>query len=160
AMRVLTGRGPEQRRIEEEARRLGLTARVRFLGLRTDVARLLPAADVFLLTSISEGIPLTLIEAMAARLPIVSTNVGGVSEVVEDGVTGLLAPSGDADELSRQVLRLIAEPALRRELGERGRARAETHFSERQMLVAYAELYEEMPRSAPRVRGHPPGALF
>jgi glycosyltransferase involved in cell wall biosynthesis len=143
---ILVGEGPERGKIEAFVAEQRLGEQVRLLGLRTDVPRLLTAADAALLTSISEGIPLTLIEAMAARLPVVSTNVGGVSEVVKDGVTGFLAPSGDAEGLSRWVLRLIAEPALRHELGERGRTRAETHFSERQMLAAYAGLYEEMHR--------------
>src|SRR5260370_36290504 len=90
---VLVGDGPEQPKIKELVQQRHLEPNVRFLGLRTDVARLLTAADIFLLSSISEGIPLTLIEAMAAGVPIVATSVGGIGEVVVGGVTGLLAPS-------------------------------------------------------------------
>jgi glycosyltransferase involved in cell wall biosynthesis len=141
---VLVGEGPEQAKIEEEVRRRGLEAHVRFLGLRKDVARLLPAADLFLLTSISEGIPLTLIEAMAAGLPVVATEVGGVGEVVVDECTGLLAPSGDDAALAARVIRLADDPALRRRLGQAGRARARAVFSEEEMHARYDQLYREM----------------
>lgn len=117
---------------------------MRFLGLRKDVARLLRGADLFLLTSISEGIPLTVIEAMAAGLPVVATRVGGLAEVVADGTTGCLAPSGDDAALAEQVLRLADEPALRHRLGEAGRQRAAGLFSEDQMHAAYFQLYKDM----------------
>jgi glycosyltransferase involved in cell wall biosynthesis len=123
---------------------LSLHGHVSFLGLRSDVARLLPGADVFLLTSISEGITLTLIEAMAAGLPVVSTDVGGVPEVVTDGATGLLAPSGNDAALATHLLRLAQHPALGRQLGECGRHRARAVFAESQMHASYYNLYEEM----------------
>jgi glycosyltransferase involved in cell wall biosynthesis len=141
---MLVGEGPEQAKIEEGIAQKNLGANVRLLGLRKDVARLLPAADLFLLTSTSEGIPLTLIEAMAARLPVVSTNVGGVAEVVEEGRTGLLAPSGDDAALAERVLRLAADPSLRASMGAAGRDRARAIFSEKQMHGNYERLYHEM----------------
>jgi L-malate glycosyltransferase len=141
---VLVGEGPELPRIEEAIARHGLASRVRLLGLRTDVARLLRAADLFLLTSVSEGVPLTVIEAMAAGLPVVATRVGGVSEVVEDGATGLLAPPGDAAALAEKVLTLADNCGLRVQMGARGRTRAAARFSETKMLAAYEHLYEEM----------------
>jgi glycosyltransferase involved in cell wall biosynthesis len=141
---VLVGEGPERDKIEGILRERDLGPFVRLLGLRGDVARLVPAADVFLLTSISEGIPVTLIEAMAAGLPIVSTRVGGVAEVVEDGQTGLLAPSGDDAALAAHVLRLGEDLALRRQLGQKGRARARALFSEAQMHTGYVRIYREM----------------
>ncbi len=141
---LLVGEGPEQRPIEEEIGRYGLEPFVRLLGLRTDVPRLLAAADIFLLTSISEGIPLTLIEAMAARLPVVATNVGGVGEVVDHGATGLLAPARYDEALATHVTSLAADPALGRRLGEAGYARAARLFSQRRMHEEYARLYEEM----------------
>jgi glycosyltransferase involved in cell wall biosynthesis len=141
---VLIGQGPERASIVAEACRRNLDPYVRFLGLRTDVARLLPAADMFLLTSISEGIPLTLIEAMAARLPVVSTDVGGVPEVVEHGVTGLLASSGDDAALAEAVLKLADCGDLAHSLGQAGAERAARLFSEEQMMSNYAELYREM----------------
>jgi glycosyltransferase involved in cell wall biosynthesis len=141
---VLVGEGPERARIEEEVRRCGIEGSVRLLGLRTDVARLLAAADVFLLTSISEGIPLTLIEAMAAGLPVVATGVGGVGEVVEDGVTGLLSVAGDDAGLARHVLRLADDAAAARRMGECGRRRAQQTFSEGRMQGDYCHLYDEL----------------
>jgi glycosyltransferase involved in cell wall biosynthesis len=141
---LLVGDGPERGKIEEEARGRGLTGHVRFLGQRGDVARLLPAADIFLLSSISEGIPLTVIEAMSAGLPVVSTDVGGVGEVVLDGRTGLLAAAGDDRGLADHVLRLAASADLGRQLGEEGRRRAGELFSEHQMHARYLRLYREM----------------
>jgi glycosyltransferase involved in cell wall biosynthesis len=141
---VLVGEGPEQGKIEDLIRQKNLGANVRLLGLRKDVARLLSAADLFLLTSTSEGIPLTLIEAMAAGLPVVSTNVGGVAEVVEEGRTGLLAPSGDDAALAERVLRLAAAPDMRASMGAAGKERAYAVFSEKQMHGNYERLYREM----------------
>jgi glycosyltransferase involved in cell wall biosynthesis len=141
---LLVGEGPERGKIEALVRELGLEGHVRFLGLRQDVARLLPAADVFLLTSISEGIPLTVIEAMAAGLPVVSTRVGGLAEVVEEGATGLLAPAGDDAALAAHLHRLVEDAELRRRLGQGGQIRAGALFSERQMHARYRDLYRQM----------------
>ncbi|MGH7201893.1 MAG: glycosyltransferase [Planctomycetaceae bacterium] len=141
---VLVGDGPERGRITAEIEQRGLQGAVRLLGLRQDVPRLLAAADLCLLTSISEGIPLTLIEAMAAELPVVATDVGGVREVVEASETALLAASGDDAEIAAAVLRLQADETRRRRMGARGRRRAWNLFSESQMHAAYAALYDEM----------------
>jgi len=141
---VLVGEGPERASVEESVRRHGIEARVHLLGLRNDVARLLDAADVFLLSSISEGIPLTIIEAMAAGLPVVATRVGGLAEMVEDGATGLLAPAGDDKALAGAILRLAHDPRLRSEMGQRGRASRSERFSAGKMYEAYHQLYQEM----------------
>jgi L-malate glycosyltransferase len=143
---VLVGEGPERPKIEAEIAQRRVEPQVRLLGLRHDIARLLAAADVFLLTSISEGIPVTLIEAMAARLPVVSSDVGGVSEVIEPGKTGLVTASGDDAALARAVLRMAEDPAMRHEMGQRGRRRAEDVFSRDRMHAAYRARYEEMLR--------------
>jgi glycosyltransferase involved in cell wall biosynthesis len=140
----LVGEGPELEAIKELVRQHQLEAHVRFLGLRKDVARLLTGADLFLLTSISEGIPLTVIEAMAAGLPVVSTRVGGLPEVVEEGRTGLMEASGDYAGLARAVCELAAEPEMRREMGRLGRQRAIALFSEQHMHAQYGRLYREM----------------
>jgi glycosyltransferase involved in cell wall biosynthesis len=141
---VLVGDGPERAQIEEMTRQLDLKAYVHLLGLRTDVAQLLPGADLLLLTSISEGIPLSVIEGMAAGLPIVATRVGGVPELVEDGVTGLLAPAGDAEALAERAVALAGDPELRGRLGKAGRRRALGQFSEARMQEEYRRLYDEM----------------
>jgi glycosyltransferase involved in cell wall biosynthesis len=141
---ILAGDGPERPKIEELIAELGIARQVRMLGLRKDVARLVQAADLFLLTSISEGIPLTVIEAMAAKLPVVATQVGGMAEVVEHGVSGLLAPSGDDGRLAACVLRLVHDAELRKEMGARGQQRARTLFSESDMQGRYVECYGAM----------------
>jgi glycosyltransferase involved in cell wall biosynthesis len=141
---VLVGDGPESATVERAVHDLGLDRRVLRLGLRSDVPRLLKAADVVLLTSVSEGIPLTLIEGMAAGLPVVATRVGGIPEVVADGETGLLFPAGNAEALAEQVLRLAGDPALRERLGRVGRLRALDHFSEDKMCAHYDRIYQSM----------------
>jgi L-malate glycosyltransferase len=107
------------------------------------VARLIGAADVVLLTSRSEGIPLTLLEGMAAGLPVVATRVGGVPEVVVEEETGLLAPAGDVDALAAQILRLAEDRDLRGRLGGAGRERARASFDEGRMIAAYDRIYGE-----------------
>jgi glycosyltransferase involved in cell wall biosynthesis len=141
---VLVGDGPEKGRLHELAGRLGLLSQIRFLGMRYDVPRVLAGADLLLLSSTSEGIPLALIEGMAAGLPVVSTNVGGVPEVVVHGTTGLVAPAGDEAALAGAILRLAEDASLRRQMGENGRQRAQTMFSEDRMYARYCALYNEM----------------
>jgi glycosyltransferase involved in cell wall biosynthesis len=141
---LLVGAGPERSRIEAEIVDRNLQNTVQLLGLRTDVRRLLAAADLFLLTSISEGIPVTLIEAMGAELPIVSTDVGGVSEVVVNRTTGLLTKAGDDDALAAAVLHLVSNRDDARRLVHAGSRRAADLFSEAHMHNRYAELYDAM----------------
>jgi glycosyltransferase involved in cell wall biosynthesis len=145
---VLVGDGPEETAIRALVEQLGLTQSVLFLGVRKDVPRLLQAADILLLSSISEGIPLAVIEAMCAGLPVVCTNVGGTSEVISDSQTGLLAPAGDDAALADALLRLHRDPDFRRRLGENGRARAQELFSEERMARRYLAIYERMDRCA------------
>ena len=114
------------------------------LGTRRDIPQLLAATDVCFLTSISEGIPLTLIEGMAASLPVVATNVGGVSEVVHVGKTGYLAPAKDVDAIAQQLIQLCHDPAQRIKMGATGRERAERLFSEQLMHQKYSELFQKM----------------
>jgi glycosyltransferase involved in cell wall biosynthesis len=141
---LLVGEGPEEQLIRAHVEQLGLGSAVVFLGLRKDVARLLQAADLFLLSSVSEGIPLTLIEAMCAGLPVVSTRVGGTAEVVIDGETGMLTPAGDDTDMAGAIVRLLGDSAMRQRMGNAGRERARQLFSEATMAEQYASLYEEM----------------
>jgi glycosyltransferase involved in cell wall biosynthesis len=141
---VLVGDGPERPAVEAQVRELGLGDRVRLLGSRGDVARLLHGADLFLLTSVSEGIPLTVLEAMAAGLPVVATDVGGLREVVEDGSTGFLAPARDDAALAGLVRTLANDRGLCRRMGEAGRERAGRLFDESRMCADYAKIYREL----------------
>lgn len=143
---LLVGTGLERPAIERQIAELRLEAHVKLLGLRTDVRQLLSAADAFLLTSISEGIPVTLIEAMAARLPIVSTDVGGIAEVVVSGETGYLAPAKDDAALARALCDVLQNRATAQRLITAAADRAERLFSETQMHEAYAAKFQEMAR--------------
>jgi glycosyltransferase involved in cell wall biosynthesis len=145
---LLAGEGPERPKIEAEIDKLGLADTVLMLGLRTDVRRLLTAADVFLLTSISEGIPVTLIEAMGAELPVVATAVGGVAEVVLPGQTGILASSGDDAALAAGLVRVFEDQDSARRMGVAGRLRAIDIFSEEEMHEGYAAAYGELLQSS------------
>jgi glycosyltransferase involved in cell wall biosynthesis len=141
---ALVGTGPEQEKIAAEIRLRKLESVVKLVGLRHDIPQILAAADLFLLTSVSEGIPLTVIEAMAIGLPVVATAVGGVAEVVEDGVTGILAPSGDDSMLADAITSLYQSADRRRRMGEAGKQRASKVFSQEEMLASYRRLYDEM----------------
>lgn len=141
---LFVGEGPERGRIEAEIAARGLEDCVRLLGTRHDVPEILHASNACLLTSISEGVPLTLIEGMAAGLPVVSTQVGGVAEVVGRDDAALLAPSGDDVALSESILNLARDAQLRIRLGECGRFRAREMFSEELMHQQYRELFDAM----------------
>jgi glycosyltransferase involved in cell wall biosynthesis len=141
---LFVGDGPDRPTVEEEVRCLGLESVVELLGERDDVPELLGTADVFVLSSNSEGLPLSILEAMAAGLPVVASNVGGVSEVVLDGDTGLLVPPGDAQSLAAAIERLLQDPVLRRRLGEAGRIRIAEHFDLAAVQQAHLDLYRRV----------------
>lgn len=138
---VIVGDGPDREALEAEALRLGLEDQLLFVGERRDVPALLAASDIFVLSSASEGLPVSVLEAMAAELPVVSSAVGGVSELVVAGETGLLVPRGNADELAAALGLLIVDPELRRRFGAAGRARAEAFFDLSAFHRAHVELY-------------------
>ena len=126
---VLAGDGPERANLEQEADRLGLRESVRFLGVRRDIPDLLRSLDVLVIPSLWEGIPATLLEAMAAGVPTVASNVGGIPEVVTHGRTGLLVPPGDPAALSEAVLRLMQDDGLARRIASDARALVHDRFS-------------------------------
>jgi glycosyltransferase involved in cell wall biosynthesis len=138
---LMVGDGEERPAIERLVDELHLQDSVRLLGTRHDVPQLLQAADIFLLTSISEGIPLTLIEAMATGLPCVATRVGGVPEVVIHGQTGLLTESGNVTELVGYLRQLAVDEQMRDRLGHNGYRRAHQRFDARVMHASYEKLY-------------------
>lgn len=147
----IVGDGPDRTHVESEIRRLGLADAVELMGEREDVDAFLDAADVFVLSSRSEGLPLSLLEAMAAALPVVASAVGGVPEVVVDGETGTLVPPEDAEALSEALARLIESPELRERFGKAGRARVESEFS----LEGFRERHLEVYGRALAARGLP-----
>lgn len=138
---IIAGEGEERASLEAYAARLGLAGSVRFLGRRRDIPALLSAFDIGVLSSKSESFSNSLIEYMAAGLPVVTTAVGGSSEAVEEGRTGFIVPVGDPHTLGEAVLRLIADSELRAALGARGRARVERLFSHRSAVEKSEVLY-------------------
>ncbi len=128
--------------LASEVRRRG-GERVHLLGVRSDIPDLLHASDLFALASDYEGLPVAVIEAMAAGLPVVATAVGGVPELVEHGITGLLTPPRDGPALARALATLAADPSLRTAMGERGAERARG-FGAARMIESYAVLFEEI----------------
>ncbi|MCC7205274.1 MAG: glycosyltransferase [Phycisphaeraceae bacterium] len=141
---LLAGDGELRSDMELLAQDLGIAKYVRFLGVRRDVPALMAAADVFLLSSLSEGLSVTLLEAMAAGLPIVATDVGGNGEAVEHGVTGLLAPRQDHARLAEHLVTLWNDPSLRGRMGEAGRQRQQARFTQQGMHERYLAIYRQM----------------
>jgi len=139
----LAGAGPLRATLEAEASSLGIADRVRFLGLRRDRDTLYAAMDIFVLPSHWEGLSLALIEAMGAGRPVVATAVGGNPEVVTDGTTGVLVPSGDASALARALGSLIGDPAARAALGQAAAVEARARFSIEQHAAQLAALYRQ-----------------
>jgi glycosyltransferase involved in cell wall biosynthesis len=142
-LRVL-GDGPFRGELEAQRHALGLDAAVEFSGEVPDARPYLDEADVFVLATRSEGMPLSVLEAMAAGLPVVASAVEGLEEVVVDGKTGFLSPPGDAVALAERLRRLVDDPGLRRELGAAGHARAEKLFSLQSWRDAHFSLYRSL----------------
>lgn len=138
---LIVGDGELRGEMEEKARRLGLQARVHFLGAREDIPDLLPVMDLFVLSSESEGLSIALLEAMAAGLPVVATRVGGTPELVIHGETGLLVRSGHPLELADAITRLLSQPALAAQYGRAGRERVRRFFNLKRMVSEYEGVY-------------------
>jgi glycosyltransferase involved in cell wall biosynthesis/CelD/BcsL family acetyltransferase involved in cellulose biosynthesis len=141
---LLAGDGECRFPLEAQVRERALQGRVHFLGLRADVSEVLAAADVFVLASHTEGHPLSLMEAMAAGLPVVATAVGGVPEIVEDEKQGLLVEAHDCDGMAAAMVCLGQDPGKRLEMGRAAGRRAEEEFSATHMAQGYVQLYEHI----------------
>ncbi|MEP7118783.1 MAG: glycosyltransferase family 4 protein [Acidobacteriota bacterium] len=147
AVFLIVGDGELRGSLEQRARDLGLADAVRFLGWRADMDRLYADLDVVALTSRNEGSPVALIEAMAAGTAVVSTAVGGVADVVEHGVTGLLAPMDDDAALAAHVVTLLGDRELGRQLGQRGRVRVAATYGADRLVADITGLYDELLRA-------------
>lgn len=141
---LMVGEGPKKGEAQETARLLGIAQRVHFLGFRTDIPDILSASDIFIHPSMSEGLPLAIMEAMAAGVPVVASTAGGTSELVEGGVDGLLVPVGEVPPLVEALLSLIKNPALARRLTDAGRRKIMERFTTGNLVRAYLELYREL----------------
>lgn len=135
----LVGDGAARPELEALAQSLGLASRVHFLGSRADVARIVAGWDIFVLPSLVEGLPISILEAMAVGVPVVATDVGGVAEVVRDGVTGLLVPAGDSRALAGAIGRLIDEEGLARRLTLAARRQIEERFASGVVMAQFEQ---------------------
>jgi glycosyltransferase involved in cell wall biosynthesis len=138
---VIAGDGPLRAALESDTRALGIDAKVHFIGWRNDPYTIMAALDVFLAPSLWEGFGLVFLEAMALCVPIISTRVSAIPEVVEDGVTGWLIPPADADAIAQTLAETLAHPMLLRERGNRGRQRLEREFTTETMIERTLALY-------------------
>lgn len=146
AIALIAGDGELRNELEAQAASAGISHAVRFLGWRRDLATIYGATDVFVLTSRNEGTPVALIEAMAAGVPGVSTDVGGVKDVIGSAETGLLAPFGDANALAAHVTGLLADPERRSAMGARARARVLERYGFERLVADIAALYGDLLR--------------
>lgn len=139
---ILVGDGPRRGPLEERARELGIAEKVHFLGSRNDVPRLLSAMDVFALTSHNEANPVSILEAMSATRPVVSTNVGSIFEAVREGKTGFLVPAGDPATFTERLVGLLVDPLLCQTMGAAGRQMVVERWSVDVMVQGYERLIE------------------
>ena len=144
ALALIAGDGELRAELESYAANLGIADRVRFLGWRRDLATIYAATDVFLLTSRNEGTPVALIEAMATGVPGVSTDVGGVKDVITGDDVGARARDGDADALAAHIVRYFADDALRRQTGQRARAAVLDRYSLDRLVRDINVLYRDL----------------
>ena len=143
---VCIGDGPEASRIKRIAQDLQLGTSLRMLGFRGDARRFIAAADLFVLSSTREGLPVAVMEAMGLGVPVVATAAGGVPELVDDGVTGIVVPIGDSDGLARSIHELLHDPARRRTMSVAA-SHASTAFDIRRATQVLEETYRGLARS-------------
>ena len=141
---VIVGDGPERETLSRRAASPDLSRSVRITGFRSDVRKVLAAADVYVNSSVSEGVSITILEALAARIPVVATAVGGTPEVVSDGSEGMLVPPRAPARMAAAILALAHDPQQRRALGAAGRVRVEDAFTIERMVAEYAALYRTL----------------
>jgi glycosyltransferase involved in cell wall biosynthesis len=145
---ISVGRGPLEDQMHRRCAELGLDEHVRFLGERDDVLELLVASDVFVLASRQEGLPVVLMEATSVGIPIVATAVGGVPQVITDGVEGLLVPPGQPAQLADALCRVASDPDLARRLGEGSRS-ARSLFDVRVATARIERIYRRVAGGSP-----------
>lgn len=141
---VFLGDGPERLRLERMAAELGVGQSVQFPGFQTDVNGWLKSMDIVVFSSIREGIPVAMLEAMAVGVPVVATRVGGIPEVIRDGVDGMLVESGNSDEIARALTRLAIDIDLRSAIAKQGRARVGALYSCKVISGRYADMFAEL----------------
>jgi N-acetyl-alpha-D-glucosaminyl L-malate synthase BshA len=143
---LMVGDGPDLVEAAEKARAAGLSDAVRFLGDQDQVVQLLSASDLFLMPSAQESFGLAALEAMACEVPVVASCVGGVPELVEDGVTGVLCPAEDIDAMVAASIRLLTDEKLHERMAQAARKRALDRFTDKKIVPMYEQFYDEVLR--------------
>lgn len=144
AMLLVVGDGPEAASLQAQARALKLERRVRFTGFRKDIGRFLREMDFAVLPSFSEGMPLLVLESYAFGKPVVASRVGGVPEILEDGVHGLLVEPGNADDLAKALMAMLSDPERRERMGRAAFELVRTHFNIERQTSSYAQLFRKV----------------
>lgn len=140
---IFAGRGQLEAELKAQVQQLGIDGKVRFLGLRQDIPRILAVLDVFVLPSLSEGLSMAILEAMVAGKPVIATNVGGNPELVEDGQAGYLVPSQNSPTLTDRLISLLTNRERAIQFGRIGQLRAQGQFSLQTMVQKYQALYDQ-----------------
>jgi glycosyltransferase involved in cell wall biosynthesis len=140
---VITGDGPLRASLEEKASYLGITESVRFLGRRSDIKLLLQASDVYVQPSLREGLPLSILDAMNAGTPIVTTTAGGIVEVVQNEENGICVPPGDPRSLAAALIRILKDESLRKRLGKSAKDHVRWQYSTERMCEEYLHIFQE-----------------
>jgi glycosyltransferase involved in cell wall biosynthesis len=141
---VIAGSGHLHDSLDELGRTLNLGSRFHLLGLRTDIGNVLAGADIFVLPSLAEGLPLAVLEAMLASRPIIASDVGDIRPVLDSGKAGVLVNPGDPDDLARAIDRLMSNPAEAKRLAEAAALRANTEYRLERMTSRYELLYHSL----------------
>ena len=143
----VVGDGTERRQLEEAADQLGVRSNVTFWGQQMDVAPFFATADAFVMSSISEGLPMSLLQALSSRLPTVVTDVGGMAEVVRLAQSGITVPLGNAEGMAGALVRLAARANEREAFANNAEAAFRAHFTLPVMVERYSQLYRDTPRA-------------
>ncbi len=149
---LIVGEGILLHSLQKQVQEAGLQNHIFFAGFRSDLPELYAAMDIFVMTSLREGFPLTILEAMAVGIPVVATAVGGVKECIDDATDGLLVPPSDAPALARAIARLLKDPSLRDSLVRSAKEKVESRFSVERMVKEHESLYTEVAGSYERLQ--------
>jgi len=143
---ILIGEGKIRKKLERYVIQKKLESKILFLGSQTDISNILAISDMFVLASLWEGLPVSIMEAMASGLPVVATDVGGVSEIVVNNETGLLMPPQDSEAIAKAILAILFDPCRAKNMGKMGRERIKGNFTVEKMVKETEDLYEEIIR--------------
>jgi len=141
---VIVGEGPDREKIEEMIEQYGLQSNVILAGQQSNMPAVYAAMDIFVLPSLNEGLPMTVLEAMAASKPVIASRVGAIPSVIKDGENGLLVAAKDSEGLRNAIASLLSDPERRRRLGDQAHAWVSQNYTSEAMALKYREMYEEV----------------